>query len=87
MTDAEIMAAMKTVLSDIAPEADLDRVDPEANLREELELDSMDALHVLVGLSEDLGVEIPAKDYGRLTTKAAIIRYLQEHAPEDRGEG
>jgi len=87
MTDAEITAAMKTVLSNIAPEADLDRVGPDENLREELELDSMDALHVLVGLSEELGVEIPAKDYGRLTTKAAIVRYLQERSPEDRVEG
>lgn len=87
MTESDITAALKTVLADIAPEADLDRVGPEENLREELELDSMDALHVLAGLSEELGVEIPAKDYGRLTTKAAIVHYLQEHAPEGRVEG
>ncbi len=82
MTESDITATLKTVLADIAPEADLDRVGPEENLREELELDSMDALHVLVGLSQELDVEIPAKDYGRLTTKADIVHYLQARVPE-----
>jgi acyl carrier protein len=42
----------------------------------------MDALHVLVGLSQELDVEIPVKDYGRLTTKADIVHYLQARVPE-----
>lgn len=78
MTDTEIQSAMRDVLGRIAPEADLDAVGPNENLREVLELDSMDALHFLVGLHEALGVEIPPSAYGRLTTKANIVKFVQE---------
>mgnify|MGYP006290000427 CR=1 FL=1 len=82
MTDTEITAAMKTVLAGIAPEADLDALDPHDDLREELELDSIDALHFLVGLHKELNVDIPEADYGKLTTKAAIIDYVKKTAPQ-----
>lgn len=78
MTDADVDAAMKKVLRGIAPECDLDAVGPNENLREALELDSMDALHFLVGLHEELGVEIPESKYGQLTTKAKIVEFVQE---------
>ena len=85
MTDAEITSTMKSVLSGIAPEVDLDDVDPEADLREELELDSIDVLHFLVGLNEELGVDIPESAYGTLTTKAAIVDYVKQRAPQPTG--
>lgn len=77
MTDAQIRSAMKKVLAGIAPEADLDTLDPHDNLREVLDLDSIDFLHFIVGLHEELGVDIPESDYGQLTTTANIISYLQ----------
>jgi acyl carrier protein len=82
MTDTEITAAMKRVLAGIAPEADVDALDPHDDLREELELDSIDALHFLVGLHKELNVDIPEADYGKLTTKAAIIDYVKKTAPQ-----
>ena len=82
MTDAEITAAMKRVLAGIAPEVDLDAVGPHDDLRDELELDSIDALHFLIGLHKELNVEIPEADYGKLTTKAAIIDYVKKTAPQ-----
>lgn len=78
MTEAEITSTMKNVLSGIAPEADLDALDPQENLREELELDSIDFLHFLVGLNKELDVEIPESEYGTLTTKEAIVDYLKD---------
>lgn len=82
MTDAQINATMADVLSRIAPETRLDEVDPHENLREALDLDSMDFLHFLVGLHEALGVEIPESDYGQLTTTARIVDYIKNAAPQ-----
>nr|MBP7659309.1 acyl carrier protein [Burkholderiaceae bacterium] len=47
------------------------------SLRSQVDLDSMDWLHFLVGLHERLGVEIPESDYARLVTLDNLLDYLQ----------
>jgi acyl carrier protein len=76
MTESEIRAIIFKALGRIAPEADVDSLDPSANLREALDIDSFDHLNLLIDLNEELGVEIPEADYGQLTTLADIVRYL-----------
>jgi acyl carrier protein len=79
-SEADIKAAIFQVLHRIAPEADPAQVDPNANLREALDIDSFDFLNFLIDLHEKLGVEIPEADYGKLTSLEALIGYLQAHA-------
>jgi acyl carrier protein len=76
MTEAQIKEVILKVLGRIAPEADLDTLDPEANVREALDIDSFDHLNLLIGLNEALGVDIPEADYGQLTTLKDILSYL-----------
>jgi acyl carrier protein len=76
MTDEEIKETIVRTLAQIAPEADLDEIDPDKNMREELDIDSYDFLNLLIGLNEELGVEIPEADYEQLATLTDIIRYL-----------
>lgn len=76
MTEAQIREVIFKVLGRIAPEADLAGLAPQANLREALDIDSFDHLNLLIGLNEELGVEIPEADYGQLSTLEDIIRYL-----------
>ncbi len=64
------------VLGRIAPEADLDTLDPESNVREALDIDSFDHLNLLIGLNKELGVDTPEADYGQLTPLSDIIGYL-----------
>ena len=45
-----------TLLSQIAPEAELDTLDPNADLREALDIDSYDYLNFIVGISDQLGI-------------------------------
>jgi len=45
-------------------------------MREALDIDSFDHLNFLIGLNEELGVDIPEGDYGQLTTLADVMRYL-----------
>jgi acyl carrier protein len=76
MTEVEIKEVIFKVLRRIAPEADLASLEPDADLREALDIDSFDHLNLLIGLNEELGVEIPEADYGQLSTLADIGRYL-----------
>lgn len=76
MTEPAIRQAIADSLRGVAPEADLQNVPPDANLREALDIDSFDFLNLLIGLHTRLGVEIPESDYGKLTTLSDLIRYL-----------
>jgi acyl carrier protein len=80
MTEAQIKEVVFKALGRIAPEADLGGLDPDANLREALDIDSFDHLNLLVGLDEELGIEIPEADYGQLSTLADLTRYLAARA-------
>jgi acyl carrier protein len=76
MTEAELRKTVLDTLSDIAPEADLAAVPPEKDLREELDIDSMDFLNFVIALHEKLGVEIPEADYPQLFTLDGVVVYL-----------
>ncbi len=65
-------------LTAVAPEADASDLDPTAQLTEELDLDSMDFLNVVTELSERLGVDIPERDYPRLSTLEGAVAYLEQ---------
>ena len=77
MTRDEIRNAVIQTLSSIAPEFDPRNLQPDAVLRQELDLDSMDFLNFVIGLHEALGVEIPEADYGKLATLADCVAYLE----------
>lgn len=76
MTRKELETIVKRVLSGIAPEADLEALDPGADLRESLDLDSMDFLNFLVGLREETGIEVADADVPRVATLAGCLDYL-----------
>lgn len=80
ITEAQIKAAIFKGLNKIAPEAELDRLRPDENVREALDINSFDFLNFLIDLHEDLGVEIPEADYGQLTTLEHMIGYIAARA-------
>ena len=63
-------------LAEIAPDADLDALAPDADLRETLDLDSMDMFNLVAAVAEEGGVEIPDRDANRLTTLDGAVSYL-----------
>lgn len=76
MTNDQIQGALFAAIQHVAPEAEPATVAPGADLREELDLDSMDFLNVIVHLHEALGVDIPERDYARLFTVGDAVEYL-----------
>ena len=84
MNREQIRATVLEVLGRIAPEADPASIDPRVNLREQLDIDSMDFLNFLIALDKNLQVDIPERDYGQLTTLDACIDYLSAHQDPGR---
>jgi acyl carrier protein len=76
MTEAEVRAILEEELGNIAPEIDLATVSPQADLREALDIDSMDFLNFVIALHGRLQVDIPEVDYPRLSTIAGATSYL-----------
>jgi acyl carrier protein len=77
MTDEQIHSVVLRVLGEIAPEVALDQIDPTTDLREQLDIDSMDMLNWVVGVHEQLAVDIPEADYPKLATLNGCIAYLR----------
>ena len=76
MTPAAIREQICGILHRVAPEADLEHLDPSQNLREALDIDSFDFLNVVIAVHEKVGVEIPESDYRRVSTLQGMVQYL-----------
>jgi acyl carrier protein len=79
MSDIDIRKVVQEELSNIAPEVDLAGLDPAADLREALDIDSMDFLNLVTALHQRLGVDIPEIDYPKLITLDGAVAYLAAH--------
>jgi acyl carrier protein len=60
----------------IAPDADLEGLAPDADLRRTFELDSLDFLELVERLSKDAGVRIDEEDYPALRTMESWEAFL-----------
>ncbi|MEX2288163.1 MAG: phosphopantetheine-binding protein [Planctomycetaceae bacterium] len=78
MTKDEIRAIVLRVLTEIAPECDPSTIKPEANLRDQLDLDSMDFQSFVIRLHEELHVDIPERDYPKFATLNSATEYLAQ---------
>ncbi|MBN2623220.1 MAG: acyl carrier protein [Acidimicrobiales bacterium] len=76
MNADETRTLLARLLRGIAPEVDLDTVDPGAPLQEEAELDSMDFLNLVNALYDETGIEIPERDYPRIATVEGFVGYV-----------
>jgi acyl carrier protein len=75
-SETKIKETILDILSKIAPEADLENLKADEDIRAKLAIDSYDFLNLMIGLNEAFGVEIPEADYGKLVTLKDMISYL-----------
>jgi acyl carrier protein len=78
MTEAEIRQIVGQALSNVAPEADLEAIDPSKDLRDQIDIDSVDFLNFLIALDHELGVDIPDADVAKLVTLDGCVAYLND---------
>ncbi|UCH24988.1 MAG: hypothetical protein JSV66_13690 [Trueperaceae bacterium] len=76
MTENQIKDTVFTALKDVAPEADPSSIDPDENIQDELDIDSIDYLNFMMGLHEKTGVDVPERDYAKLATINSAVSYL-----------
>jgi acyl carrier protein len=76
MSDTETKSMIVELLSAIAPEGDFAALVGTEDLRETLDLDSMDFMNFVVALHERTGIDIPEADYPKLRTLDGAIAYL-----------
>jgi acyl carrier protein len=76
MTESEAKSLIETIIGEIAPEADLTTLAGDEDMREALDLDSMDFMNFVVALHERTSIDIPETDYPMLHTLAGATAYL-----------
>lgn len=80
MTTDEAKAVIFGVLGNVAPEIDPTTVDHDVDLSEQLDLDSMDFLNWMIGISEVTKLEIPQRDATEFLTIDGAAAYLTANA-------
>lgn len=76
MNQTQAKSLIIDVLSAIAPEADFAALSGKVQLRDELDLNSMDFLNFIAALHERTQVDIPEADYPELFTLDGAVGYL-----------
>ena len=76
MTRDDARAIVLRCLDEIAPGAGAERLRPDDDMREILDLDSMDILNLVAALAEETGVEIADREVATLTTVDAFVDRL-----------
>jgi acyl carrier protein len=79
MNSDEARVVVAEVLGRIAPEIELGEVDPTADLRDEVDLDSLDFLGLVEGIKERTGVDVPEDDYPLVRSLDGLQAYLVAH--------
>ena len=77
MSNSDIRKVLQQELNNIAPEVDMAGVDPAADLREALDIDSMDFLNFITAIHHRLDLDIPEIDYPKLVTLEGAIAYIK----------
>jgi len=80
MTEAQIRQIVQQALSNVAPEVDVNAIDPAKDMRDQIDIDSVDFLNFVIGLHKELGVEIPDSDVSKLVTLNGCVGYLMSKA-------
>lgn len=76
MTKDEIRQIAVEALSGIAPETDPSTLGGGDDIRESLDIDSMDFLNFVIALHQRTGVDIPEEDYPKLFTLDGVVSYF-----------
>ena len=80
MTTDEAKTVIFDILEGLAPEIDPADIEHDVDLSEQLDLDSMDYLNWMIGISQATQVDIPQRDASEFLTIDGAANYLVKHA-------
>jgi acyl carrier protein len=77
MNETDIRRVIAAALAEVAPGADIDGIDADEDFVYELDIDSMDFLNFVIAVHDKTGIEIPERDYPKLSSLTKAMEYLQ----------
>ena len=72
----DLLAELKNILAEEF-EIDRDAIVPEANLYEDLAIDSIDAVDLIVRLRELTGKKVPPEEFKSVRTVGDVVRVIE----------
>lgn len=76
MTEDQVKQIVIDIINEIAPDEDTSDLKGAINLREQMDLDSMDFLDIVMELRKQHGIEVPEADYPELASLDSCANYL-----------
>jgi acyl carrier protein len=76
MTNDEIKNKVIEILGNVVPELEPATLKPDRNIRDQLDIDSMDFLNFVTALHKGFGVDVPETDYQKIFTIDGCVAYL-----------
>ena len=80
MNAERALDAVRSAITQVAPDVVDDDLVDGARLRQDLELDSLDFLRVIETIAQDTGVDIPESAYNQVGTVDGMVGYVATHA-------
>ncbi|NJM11738.1 MAG: acyl carrier protein [Synechococcaceae cyanobacterium SM1_2_3] len=74
----QIRNTILRTLSEVVPDANTQKIDPNISFHDQVELDSIDFLRLMMSLEKEMNVAIFDFDYPKLSTLKGCERYLVE---------
>jgi acyl carrier protein len=84
-TDAE--ATIRSILTDLFPDAEVSDVSSDAPLTDALDIDSMAQIDVVLEIERRTGIHVPDEDIEGLTTIGVAAEYLADHLNQAAPDG
>ncbi len=89
MSGSSLRAGTRAMILDliaaIAPEADTASLSETADMREELDLDSIDFTNLVISIHQRTGIDIPERDYHHFFSLGGAVEYVKSHGSTGRG--
>lgn len=76
MDEDALRQIVVAAVREIAPEAELEGLDPAVSFHDQIDFDSVDYLNLMLHLEQVLGVPIAVSDYTRLSSLDGCLAYL-----------
>jgi acyl carrier protein len=76
MTEDQVKQIVIDIIDEIAPDEDTTDLKGDVNLRDQMDLDSMDFLDIVMELRKQHGIEVPEEDYPKLASLDSCGEYL-----------
>ena len=78
MEKTELISKLNDILAQEF-EVDVAKIKPEANIKETLMLNSLDAVDMIAVIEYEFGVKIPSGEYAKMKVFSQLYEYLTEH--------